>query len=1351
MALAGSTGTGLDAAIGLIANDYGLNARISGAAIREASAAADGMNVMIIEAIRTLGLANDAEISTSDVYSINSYLRARHLEAFTALHGNDENMLETAFHRVQGDGGSTRLWAEAATDTVLDGIYHIAFRIDDGVLENEDGNPNVLVSDVANWLNTFLAADLSSGALANVRKDPQVHGTSRTGLYHLAELIVDDAGLNHELSQAQINAGVSAADAMDRIIVQAIRATGVADDGTLTELDMVDVNHWIAANKGAAWAKLHGNDENGVETGFHLVQNDGGRGYIYGQETVDTVADGIYHLGFAIDGDRLLNEDGNDNARLADVADWLSLLLADDLASGKLASGHAAVKETALATDKVYGVARTIVDNGDAGALNVRSPAGMQVSNGTIALDFAVNHPDDGNNHAIFSKDGNTSQAGDVTVWVNGGQLYMLYQDGTNDHWIRAEGVSIAAGQKYSLAVTFGADGLGLWLDGQRVAVETGVTGGIEGNNRALVIGGSDWGRGSDNPTALWDHLDGTVSNFSVYDRTLDRFELAAINHAGALPAQWQGTAAATGELAAVHAGTGLVGDVFDRGTAFDSIDDLISQAATKAANFHFTASTIDFGGKGESKTLGDFLGDNAALTGAGAGTEMNTLGMHVKGFIWLEAGQHLVTVRSDDGFQLSLGGQELSRYDWGRGFDATSKSVDIAKSGLYAVDLYYFDNYYSEGLRLEVDGKTVGAEQLYASVADYQTALADHGAMPAGGLPATYDGPVGTTGTALDALVQMIGEDEGLKANISDAQIRAGAAAADHINHMIIDAVQATGALDDGHITTAETYDISDWIRAHDDAAFVAAHGNDETGLETGFHLVQGDGGTSYLFGEDAVNTVMDQIYHIGFATEGDRFLNEDGDINQRVEVVGDWLNRLLGDGASASGGGGGTVVTPLGSAAQPNIIVQSGLNATLGDGAVNLTLMGTASNGTGNADGNTLSGNDFANLLDGRGGDDVLRGGAGDDTLIGGAGNDTMTGGVGNDVYWVDSARDVIRESSGTGGGIDTVMVTGDALGRYVAATGIEWIKTGPTNLDATITGNALDNTIETGRGADVIAGGEGDDWIDGGVGRDTMSGGDGDDTFVVDNAKDQVLERAGEGHDTVYSAVTWTLGANVEDLVLTDMAKNATGNALSNAIDGNDGDNRIDGGAGADTLTGHGGNDVYLVDNAGDTVIETDGQGVDRVETGLSWTLDVNVENLTLTGAGNVSGTGNTLANIIIGNDGANTLSGLSGDDVLSGGKGADTLLGGEGKDKLTGGAGADHFVFADLGDSTLDARGRDTITDFSHADGDLIDLAGIDANGDTAGQGAFHFGSAFDGTDGALIVTGKAGAVVADFVL
>lgn len=106
---------------------------------------------------------------------------------------------------------------------------------------------------------------------------------------------------------------------------------------------------------------------------------------------------------------------------------------------------------------------------------------------------------------------------------------------------------------------------------------------------------------------------------------------------------------------------------------------------------------------------------------------------------------------------------------------------------------------------------------------------------------------------------------------------------------------------------------------------------------------------------------------------------------------------------------------------------------------------------------------------------------------------------------------------------------------------------------------------------------------------------------------------------------------------------------------------GANVLDGGAGADSLIGGTGNDTYVVDDVGDVVTEGSGAGTDIVQASVSFTLSTNVENLTLTGAGNIDGTGNSSSNTIIGNSGDNTLAaGSAGTDSLQGGLGNDTYI-------------------------------------------------------------------------------------------
>ena len=159
-------------------------------------------------------------------------------------------------------------------------------------------------------------------------------------------------------------------------------------------------------------------------------------------------------------------------------------------------------------------------------------------------------------------------------------------------------------------------------------------------------------------------------------------------------------------------------------------------------------------------------------------------------------------------------------------------------------------------------------------------------------------------------------------------------------------------------------------------------------------------------------------------------------------------------------------------------------------------------------------------------------------------------------------------------------------------------------------------------------------------------------GNDTYVVDSTGDIVTELASEGTDLVQSSVALTLAANVENLTLTGTAAiNGTGNALANTLVGNAGNNRLDGGAGSDTLKGGAGDDIYVVDVATDVVTESANEGIDTVQTALAYVLGANVENLALTGTAAVNGTGNALANTLVGNAAAN--------NAPDGGAGADTL--------------------------------------------------------------------------------------------
>jgi hypothetical protein len=299
--------------------------------------------------------------------------------------------------------------------------------------------------------------------------------------------------------------------------------------------------------------------------------------------------------------------------------------------------------------------------------------------------------------------------------------------------------------------------------------------------------------------------------------------------------------------------------------------------------------------------------------------------------------------------------------------------------------------------------------------------------------------------------------------------------------------------------------------------------------------------------------------------------------------------------------------------------------------------------------------------------------------------------------------------------------------------------------------ISGLGGDDTLKGGGGADTLLGGTGNDSLVGGNGADFLVGGTGNDTYLID-ASDVVADSG--GIDTVRVGLSYTLLAGFENLVLTGAgAINGTGNGAANVITGNGAANQLNGvggndtlnggggsdslmgGAGADSLAGGGGDDTYTID-AADTLVESG--GIDTVRVGLSYTLLAGFENLVLTGAGAINGTGNGTANVITGNGAANQLNGVGGDDTLGGGGGDDTLIYDAADASVNGGGGTDTLKVNGSG-VTLD------LNDAAHQRIEVIDLLGTGNN--TLAVLASEV-EAVSSSTGTLRVDGNAGdAVVA----
>lgn len=356
------------------------------------------------------------------------------------------------------------------------------------------------------------------------------------------------------------------------------------------------------------------------------------------------------------------------------------------------------------------------------------------------------------------------------------------------------------------------------------------------------------------------------------------------------------------------------------------------------------------------------------------------------------------------------------------------------------------------------------------------------------------------------------------------------------------------------------------------------------------------------------------------------------------------------------------------------------------------------------GNAAANTIKGNGGNDLIKGMGGDDTIHGGDGDDTVNGGRGADFMNGGDGSDTLDYAGAGGAVRidlmkgRASGVAAGdrfYDFENVTGGSSNDTLIGSGRGNVLngaygndillglagndtllggkgddrlyggTGKDNLqggdgDDILDGEDGNDVLKGGRGNDRLIGGSGDDTLDGGDSADRMEGGIGDDVYYV-TAYDEVIEKAGEGIDTIYAQVDITyLSFNVEYLFLEDGVIVGTGNALDNEITGNAKNNRLDGGWGDDLLFGRGGSDTL-----------DGGEGNDMLSGGD--------QNDVLYGRnGNDS---------LYGGQGQDSLWGGNGNDRVDGEAGDDQLWGEAGDDKLVGGAGNDYLYGGD-GNDTLD---------------------------------------------------------------
>ncbi|MCW5732258.1 MAG: type I secretion C-terminal target domain-containing protein [Alphaproteobacteria bacterium] len=271
--------------------------------------------------------------------------------------------------------------------------------------------------------------------------------------------------------------------------------------------------------------------------------------------------------------------------------------------------------------------------------------------------------------------------------------------------------------------------------------------------------------------------------------------------------------------------------------------------------------------------------------------------------------------------------------------------------------------------------------------------------------------------------------------------------------------------------------------------------------------------------------------------------------------------------------------------------------------------------------------------------GGNDVFRLGNDLDSVSidPGVGADTVFGNHHDNSYFFDDAGDRVVEPA-NGGEYDYVRVNYGAAGQTLAFSvgsgrlagieeldyaGLADVRINGSRFDNVLRGNSGNDTLGGGSGDDTLGGNEGNDSLLGGAGNDTLNGGSGsdrliggrgDDTYVLEDARDRIVEGAQQGTDTVavVGLSSYRLGANLENLVAGEGqgAFRGTGNALHNRIQGSSGADSLSGeagndtlldGDGADRLTGGSGADVFVLsrDGAADTIVDFSRAQGDRID--------------------------------------------------------------------------------------------------------------------------------------------------------
>ena len=194
----------------------------------------------------------------------------------------------------------------------------------------------------------------------------------------------------------------------------------------------------------------------------------------------------------------------------------------------------------------------------------------FDLSNGTIQLWFNADTPNDGTEHALISMndegDGDSYDAGNFTIYVYNGQVFMYLEDDSSRHEIT--GGTVTADQWHHLAFSFGSDGMKLYLDGTQVGSDS-YTGGIgNANQNPIILGASSYDSEAGSADDLAHHFDGQMAEVSLHGTQLSTTEIQTVIDAGN-----NGSDATTGTTGNDTLNAGSSDDIVFGGAGADTLE----------------------------------------------------------------------------------------------------------------------------------------------------------------------------------------------------------------------------------------------------------------------------------------------------------------------------------------------------------------------------------------------------------------------------------------------------------------------------------------------------------------------------------------------------------------------------------------------------------------------------------------------------------------------------------------------------------------------------------------------------------------------------------------------------------